>query len=66
MLQINYDKQGDILEIKFSDESIMDSEYLEDTGIVVDYDKNNKIVGLEIISYSQKVGKKQQAEAVAL
>ncbi len=66
MLQINYDKQGDILEIKFSDESVMDSEYLEDTGIVVDYNKNKKIVGLEIISFSQKVGKKQQAEAIAI
>jgi hypothetical protein len=37
MIRISYDDQGDILEIKFSDEAIKDSEYMEESGLVVNY-----------------------------
>ena len=42
MLKIDYDKEGDILEIKFSDNSIKDSEYIEESGLGIDYDNNLK------------------------
>ena len=55
MLKIDYDKEGDILEIKFSDNSIKDSEYIEESGLVIDYDNNDKIVAVEVNSFSRSI-----------
>jgi uncharacterized protein YuzE len=66
MIKISYDKEGDVLEIRFSEKEIHDSEYIEETGLVVDYDKNNNIVAVEIISYSKRVGKEELAEAMVI
>ncbi len=66
MIKISYDKEGDILEIRFSEKDISNSEYIEETGIVIDYDKNNNVVALEIISFSKRVSKEEVAETVAL
>ena len=37
MIKISYDEEGDILEIKFSESSISSSEYIEESGLVIDY-----------------------------
>ena len=66
MLKIDYDKEGDILEIKFSDNSIKDSEYIEESGLVIDYDNNDKIVAVEVISFSKRVSKDDFIEALAV
>ncbi|MCK4448625.1 MAG: DUF2283 domain-containing protein [Candidatus Marinimicrobia bacterium] len=66
MIKISYDKEGDVLEIRFSDDAIIDSEYVEESGLVVDYDAHSNIVGLEIISFSKKVKIKQEAEVLAV
>jgi uncharacterized protein YuzE len=66
MLKLNYDKEGDILEIKFSENPIKDSEYIEESGLVVDYDKDDKIVAIEVISFSKKVHKEDSIEAMAI
>ncbi|HOO15135.1 MAG TPA: DUF2283 domain-containing protein [Candidatus Marinimicrobia bacterium] len=66
MIKISYDAIGDVLEIKFSEKPIKDSEYIEESGIVVDYDENNNLVAVEIISYSNKVPKKELADALAI
>lgn len=66
MIKISYDKESDVLEIRFSEKDIQDSEYMEESGLVVDYDKNNSIVAVEIVSYSKRVGKEELAEAVAI
>ena len=66
MLKIDYDKEGDILEIKFSDNSIKDSEYIEESGLVIDYDNNDKIVAIEVISFSKRVSKDDFIEALAV
>jgi uncharacterized protein YuzE len=66
MLKISYDKEGDILEIKFSDEAIKDSSYIDENGIIVDYDNNNTIVAIEITSFSKRVGKSDEADIVAI
>jgi uncharacterized protein YuzE len=66
MIKISYDNQGDILEIKFSDESIKDSEYIEESGLVVDYNEKGNIVGLEIISFSKKVSQGSDVRSLAI
>ena len=66
MSKISYDNQGDILEIKFSDAPVKDSEYVEESGIVMDYDENSKLVGLEITSFSKRVNKLQDIAAIAM
>lgn len=66
MIKISYDNQGDILEIKFSDESIKDSEYIEESGLVVDYNEKGNIVGLEIISFSKKVSQSSDIRSFAI
>ncbi|MBI5787802.1 MAG: DUF2283 domain-containing protein [Candidatus Schekmanbacteria bacterium] len=66
MINIKYDKQGDILEIRFSEKAIADSEYVEESGLVVDYDETGKLVAVELISFSKRVGKEEAAEALAI
>ena len=66
MIKISYDKERDVLEIRFSDDPISDSEYLEESGLVVDYDDQSRIIGLEMISFSRKVKRSQEVEAFAV
>jgi len=66
MIKISYDKEGDVLEIRFSEKKIDDSEYIKESGLVLDYDKNNNIVAVEIISFSQRVDKEELAETAAI
>jgi uncharacterized protein YuzE len=66
LIKISYDKEGDLLEIKFSEKNIKDSEYVEESGLVLDYDKNDNIVAVEITSFSKRVGKDIAEEAIAI
>ncbi|MHB1647005.1 MAG: DUF2283 domain-containing protein [Candidatus Acididesulfobacter diazotrophicus] len=66
MLKIDYDKDGDILEIRFSDSPIKDSEYINESGLVIDYDKDGKIAAVEVISFSKRVAKNNSLEALAV
>ena len=66
MLKIDYDKEGDILEIKFSNNVIKDSEYIDESGLIIDYDNNDKIVAVEVISFSKRVSKDDFIEALAV
>jgi len=66
MIKISYDKEGDVLEIKFSEKNIKDSEYLEESGLVLDYNKNGNIVAIEVVSFSKRVGKNELTEAIAV
>ncbi len=54
MINISYDEETDILDIKFSNNKIIDSEINEASGLIVDYDENNKMIGIEILSFSKK------------
>jgi uncharacterized protein YuzE len=53
-MQIVYDKETDTLNITFMKGQIVDSEYIEDKGVVVDYDDEDRVLGVEILSYSKK------------
>ncbi len=66
MIKISYDQEGDILEIRFSEEPISNSEYVEESGLVLDYNDKGNIVGLEIISFSTKVSKYQEIKSMAI
>jgi uncharacterized protein YuzE len=52
-MKISYDKLTDVLYIKFSDNKIVESEEKE-KNVVVDYDSENNIVGLEILYFVKK------------
>lgn len=61
-VKIKYDPQVDILRIRFGDTVIHDSDEVS-PGVIVDYDENGKIVGLELLDISDTV---QPSKAVAL
>jgi len=65
MIKFSYDKEGDTLEIKFSEDEVVDSEYVEENGLVVDYDKNGKMISVEVISFSKRVKNSQDVETLA-
>ena len=53
MVNISYDRVADALYIKFSNENIAESDEISD-GIILDYNKNGKIIGIEILNYSKR------------
>jgi uncharacterized protein YuzE len=42
------------LVIKLSNKPVYESEHLAEQGIVIDYDENDEIVGLEIFGWSER------------
>lgn len=55
-MKISYDKQTDVLYLKFSDKKIKDSEEIEEN-VVLDFDENNKVAGVEILYFVKKYRK---------
>ena len=66
MIKISYDKEGYVLEIRFSEKQVKESEYMKKTGFVVDYDEDGSIAALEILSFSKRVSRDELLEAVAM
>lgn len=64
-MKINYDPEGDVLETRFSESAIDSSEYMEESGLILDYDKVGKIVAIEIVYFSKRVGKNELVKAIA-
>ncbi|MBF0338745.1 MAG: DUF2283 domain-containing protein [Nitrospirae bacterium] len=64
MLKISYDKEGDVLEIRFSDALVEGTEYIDESGLVVDFDGDNNIVAFEIISFSKRADKAELSEVL--
>ncbi|MCD6085895.1 DUF2283 domain-containing protein [bacterium] len=52
-MRFHYDKTQDVLYIKFNENPYYESQELQE-GIIFDYDKNKKIIGIEIFDVSQK------------
>jgi uncharacterized protein YuzE len=50
-MKIRYDKETDIVYIRFSDLKITESDQ-EKPGIILDYSESGKIVGIEILNAS--------------
>ena len=55
-MKFTYNKNADVLYIKLSDNKIVESEETE-KNIVLDYDSNNHIVGIEILFFVSKYKK---------
>ena len=53
-MKVKYDKENDILYIKFSDAQVSESDE-ERKGIILDYDAMGNITGLEIINASKNI-----------
>jgi uncharacterized protein YuzE len=53
-MKIKYDKEVDILYIHFSDGKIVESDE-DKPGIILDYDEQGNIVGIEVINASTKM-----------
>ncbi len=53
-MKIKYDKEVDIIYIQFSDDKINESDE-DKPGIIIDYDYNGNIVGIEVLNASTKM-----------
>jgi uncharacterized protein YuzE len=54
-MKIEYDAQVDIMYIELRDADILESDEAAD-GVIVDYDKNGRPVGIEILDASALLG----------
>ncbi len=55
-MNIKFDKEVDVIYLRFSDADIAESDE-EKPGIILDYDKNGNIVGIELLDASSKMKK---------
>jgi uncharacterized protein YuzE len=53
-MKIRYDPEVDILNIVFNDAPVAESDE-EKPGLILDYDKNGNIVGVEILDASKRI-----------
>ena len=53
-MKVTYDKEVAILSILFSENAIKESDE-ERSGVILDYDKDGIIVGIEILDASKKI-----------
>ena len=60
-MKVKYDKSADILYLSFSDEKVFESDE-EKKGIILDYTKDGKIVGIEVLNASQHMNSPVKVE----
>jgi uncharacterized protein YuzE len=53
-MKIKYDKQTDVLYIQFNNNTISESGE-DQKGVIVDYDNESNVVGIEILNASSKL-----------
>ncbi len=53
-MKVKYDQEVDVLTIRFSDTPVDESDQ-DKPGVILDYDKDGKIVGIEILNASQQI-----------
>ena len=52
-MRVRYVPETDALLIDLKDDPVVDSEFIEDLGVVVDYNDKGEVVGLEILDWSE-------------
>lgn len=52
-MKINYDREVDVLRIEFSHSAIEESDETR-PGVILDYDKEGNVVGMEILDASKR------------
>ena len=60
-MKVNYDSEVDVLRIIFKDSPIEESDE-EKPGVILDYDKEGNIVGLEVLDASMRVENPRSVE----
>lgn len=53
-MKFRYDREVDIVYVKFSDKAVFESDE-DKPGVIIDYDKDGNVVGLEILNASTKM-----------
>lgn len=53
-MKLSYDKEVDVVYIKFSDRDVYESNE-DQEGFIIDYDNDGNVVGLEILEASRKM-----------
>jgi len=53
-MKIKVDQKNDALYFRLDESSIVESEEVE-PGVILDYDANNKVIGIEILGLSKRV-----------
>jgi uncharacterized protein YuzE len=53
-MRVKYDQEMDVLTIRFSEAAVEESDENR-PGVILDYDKTDKIVGIEILNASKQV-----------
>ena len=53
-MKIKYDKTVDVLFISFSEAEVNESDE-DKPGIILDYDKDGSIIGIEVLNASKKI-----------
>jgi uncharacterized protein YuzE len=51
-MKINYDKEVDVINIRFSDAEIYETNE-DKSGIIIDYDKEGNIIEIEVLNASK-------------
>ena len=52
-MKLHVDKEADALYLRLDDSKIIDSEEIA-PGVIVDYDRNNSVVGVEVLHVSRR------------
>ena len=60
-MKVNYDSKTDILTIIFTETPVAESDE-DKPGVIIDYDKNGKIVGLEVLEASKNMENPRSVE----
>ncbi len=60
-MKVKYDKETDVLYIRLSDKAITESDS-EKPGIVLDYDIEQNVVGIEVLNASKKMERPMKVE----
>jgi uncharacterized protein YuzE len=60
-MKVTYDPSVDVLRILFSDRAIEESDEAK-PGVIIDFDKDGKVVGMEILDASQQMENPRSVE----
>lgn len=52
-MKFNYHKKEDALYLRFNDSAIVESDEIRE-GIILDYDKKGKIIGMEVLDVAKR------------
>ena len=60
-MKVKYNKDNDILYIRLSNQPVLESDS-EKPGIILDYDSEQNVVGIEILNASKKMERPMKVE----